>query len=102
MFPKIILFNLKQISANDTVKLAFLIGYITNMLVELIIPCYFGSLVIAQSERLSVSVFQCDWHGQPLRFQWMVRMVIVAAQRPIVLYTFKGLFVIALPTFVTV
>lgn len=29
-------------------------------------------------------------------------MVIAGAHRPIILYTFKGLFVVALPTFVTV
>lgn len=72
------------------------------MLIELFIPCYFGSLVSASSERLSDSMFQSKWNEQPMRFQWIVRMVIVGAQRPIVIYTLKGIFVVALPTFVTV
>lgn len=91
-----------QVSTNDTVKVAFLISYLVNMLIELFLPCYFGSLVTASSERMSVSVFQSKWNDQPLRIQRMVNMVITGAQRPVVLYTYKGIFLIALPTFVTV
>lgn len=72
------------------------------MAVELFIPCYFGSLVRAKSEVLGISVFQSNWNDQSLRFQSMIKLFISGVQRPIVLNTFKGLFVIALPTFVTV
>lgn len=83
-------------------KFTFLIAYLINMCLQLFIPCYFGSLVCAQSERLGNALFQSNWSGQPLRFQAQIKIFLSGVQRPIVLDTFKGLFAIALPTFVTV
>lgn len=72
------------------------------MTIELFIPCYFASRVRAYSERLSCAVFHSNWNGQPVRFQVAIKMFITGVQRPIVIYTLKGVFVVALPTFVTV
>lgn len=92
---------------DDPAKFAFLVSYILNMGLALFIPCYFGSMVRAKSDELSMAAFQCGW---PLMrqtvggggFHRVLLMFMQAAQRPIVQYTWKKVFTIALPTFVTV
>lgn len=76
--------------------------YLLNMTFELFIPCYFASRLSAYSDRLSNALYDCNWNGQPLRFQAAIIMFITGLQRRIEVNTVKKLVVVELPTFVTV
>lgn len=88
--------------ADDPAKFAFLLMYMGNMGMELFIPCWYGSLVRAQSERLSGAVFEGGWVEMGVRYRRSMMVFVEGVRRPMVMYTWKRVFVIALPTFVTV
>lgn len=95
----------------DVARFAFLLMYMVNMGLELIIPCWWGSQVMAASGRLSQAVFESGWWRvaavgggveQQARFARLMRVFVERVRRPLVAYTWQKVFVIALPTFVTV
>lgn len=88
--------------SSDLLRFVFLVAYIINMTIMLFIPCYFGSVLSRKSELISGSLFRCNWPQQSVQFKSALAIFMRCSQKPIVLYTLKGLFAIELPTFVTV
>lgn len=95
--------NLLQVSPiKEMYKFLFLVSYIGNMGFQLFIPCYYGSILSYRSSELPDSVFKSNWTEQSRRFKSALTIFIRCAQKPVVLYTVKRTFAIALPTFATV
>lgn len=88
---------------DDWVRTAYLGTYIFNMSNELVIPCYFGSVLLMKSERLTNAAYACDWTAHPeTRFRRGLLVFMVGAERPVSMSTWQNLFVVELQTFVMV
>lgn len=64
-------------------------------------PCYFGSQVKSESEKLLFRMFNANWIDQSKRFKAAMLIFNERANRPVAPFA-GGLFALALPTFVKV
>lgn len=71
------------------------------MTLEIFIPCYYGSVVIHKSEQLTTKIFNSSWINRSKKYRSSIRIMLQRSLKPIIPLA-GGMFVIALPTFVTV
>lgn len=80
---------------------AFSTLYSLNMVAELLVPCYFGSLVTEESDGISRSAFDCDWLKFSKRGKKSILFLMMRANKNIV-FTAGGLFTVELAIFLRV
>lgn len=71
------------------------------MVVEIFIPCYYGSEILAVSEKLSESLFHAGWIEEEKIFKAAMTIFLEKVKRPIRVSIF-GVFEINLATFTTI
>lgn len=71
------------------------------MTLEILIPCYYGSITIRKSEQLTTKIFNSNWIDRPIEYRSSIRILLQRSLKPIIPKA-GGIFAIALPTFVTV
>lgn len=95
-------FQLSEINpVREWQKFMFVCEYLVSMAIEIFVPCYFGSVVTAKSERLVRAVYACEWPERGSEFRRTMGVLVERALRPVVPLC-GGLVVVGLPTFVAV
>lgn len=95
-------FQLSEINPlREWSKFGFVCEYLISMAIEIFVPCYFGSVVTAKSERLAGAMYASAWPERGRRFRGSMGVLVERSLRPIVPLC-GGLVVIGLPTFVSV
>lgn len=95
-------FQLSEINpVREWTKFTFVCEYLMSMAIEIFVPCYFGSVLTAKSERLAGAMYAAAWPERGRRFRRSMVVLVERALRPIVPRA-GGLVVIGLPTFVAV
>ncbi|KAM3956747.1 odorant receptor 94b [Aphomia sociella] len=92
----------KLVSLNVlSIEFASMTLFLTCILFELLLYCYFGNEVQVESDRMVESMYATQWLGTPVRFQRSLLIMMERAKRP--LRPVAGRIVpLSLDTFVTV
>lgn len=75
--------------------------YIVGMIFEILMPCYYGSIIKAKSEKLPERLFASNWVEQSKQFKSSMLIFGERALRPIAPFA-GAILPLALPTFVSV
>lgn len=86
----------------DPAHTVHFLSCLLSMTAEILLPCYFGSVLTERSEDLAASVYGSAWPDRGPAFWSTMRVFVERAKRPILLRTYRGFFHINLPTFVSV
>lgn len=86
---------------DDFTDFLFLFLYILSMTYQIFIPCYFGSIVSQKSEQLPTNLLESNWLDGTTSMRRSVTIIGERVKRPITPFA-GGLFVVGLPTFVSV
>ncbi|XP_075969783.1 odorant receptor 46a-like [Anticarsia gemmatalis] len=81
--------------------LTFLFLYMIIMILQIMVPCWFGSKLIEKSSQISFSVYDCDWTVRCRRFNSNLRLLVERAKRPLTI-TGGQMFLLSLKTFTTI
>ncbi|XP_038208040.1 odorant receptor 46a-like [Zerene cesonia] len=79
----------------------FLTTYMAVMIVQILIPCWFGTRIMDKSTLVSQAIYQCDWTTQSRRFKSSMRLFMERAQRPLSINGWK-MFLLSLNTFTSI
>lgn len=82
-------------------RLLFVISYSDCMLIQIFVPCYFGTIVIGHFNAVTRSLYFSNWIPQTPRFQSSMQ-IFVARTLPPVAIKGGGLFPLNLSTFISV
>lgn len=76
--------------------------YLISCCIQLMIPCYFGSLLADKTAQLSFNLYESNWPEMSPQFKSTMRVVLEMTKKPINLCTSWNFIIISLPTFVVV
>ncbi|XP_069362818.1 odorant receptor 4-like isoform X2 [Maniola hyperantus] len=79
----------------------FLATYMSMMIVQILMPCWFGSRIIDKSCLLSQAIYACDWTPQSRRFKSSMRLFVERANRPLSITGWKT-FPLSMTTFTSI
>ena len=85
----------------DISKLLFLISFTTSMTMEIAFPSYFGTVLTAKSETLTMEIYKSNWIEQDARFKKAFCIFVARTFQPIITLA-GGLFQLSLPTLLKV
>lgn len=71
------------------------------MVTEVLVPCYYGSCVIAKSKEITYRIYESDWFDQSQSYKKAFMIFVERTFRPVTFYA-GGLFSLDLPTFLQV
>lgn len=71
------------------------------MIVQILLPCYFGNEMIIASEKLSTSLFHSDWMNESREFRMAMKIFMENAKIPIKLSA-VGIFQLSLDNFLKI
>ena len=95
-------FQLAVVSpSGDFAKFMFVLIYSVCMVIEVYIPCYYGSVVIEKSRRLTDSIYASDWINQDQTFKSSLLILVSRTFKPLATSA-GGLYVLNLTTFMSV
>jgi hypothetical protein len=83
---------------SDSAVAGKLILYILIELVQIYLPCYYGSQINAISSKISQSIFHTEWIKEDMEYQQLVKIMMEASKRPIKISAF-GIFDVNLETY---
>nr|AXY83399.1 putative odorant receptor 54 [Conopomorpha sinensis] len=86
---------------NEPVELITMIFYLICVLLELMMYCYPGDLLMNKSLAVSEAAYSGDWVNCDLRTRKMLLLMIMRSQRPMVINA-GGVYKLCLPTAATV
>jgi hypothetical protein len=72
------------------------------MILQIFLPCFFGTQLSTASEKLSDSVFHSDWKKRDKKFKTAMVMFMENTKRPIKVSVLGGLISIEFATFTSV
>ncbi|XP_049875260.1 odorant receptor 4-like [Pectinophora gossypiella] len=75
--------------------------YILIMVLEILIPCWFGHQITDKSVQLAVTIYNCDWPSRPRRFASSLRLFVERARKPLSITGWK-IFPLMLTTFTSI
>lgn len=87
---------------SDPAHTVHFIMSLVAMTTQILLPCYFGSVLTERSAALMRSVYASAWTERRASFRSLMRVFMERTKRPIVLRTYRGFFQINLPTYVMV
>lgn len=85
----------------DFVNYMLVVLYIFGMIFEILMPCYYGSMLKVKSEQLLEGLYSSNWMHQSRKFKSSMLIIGQRALQPIT-PVIGGLLPLALPTFVSV
>nr|WCC57428.1 odorant receptor 31 [Papilio glaucus] len=76
----------------------FLATYMFIMIIQILIPCWFGTRIMEKSCLLTQAIYNCDWTPRSRKFKSGLRLFVERANRPL---SIKGgkIFLLSLVTF---
>lgn len=86
----------------DVSKFLWAFGYLIICSLQLIIPCFLGSLLSDKTNQLSFSLYESNWPDMSPMFKSSAMVIFETTKKPLIMYTTLNLFTISLPTFVSV
>lgn len=90
-----------QITWSELATYAFIFFFTLCMLIEVYIPCFFGTLLYYKSNNLTEAAFHSNWMEQSPHFKRLLLMFGQGTIRPIRIFA-GGLFELNLPIFLSV
>ncbi|XP_026732015.1 odorant receptor 94a-like [Trichoplusia ni] len=81
--------------------LIFLSLYMVVMILQIMVPCWYGSQIIEKSRQLSFSVYSCDWTARSRKFKSNLRLLVERAKKPLTI-TGGKMFLLSLGTFAAI
>lgn len=94
-------FQLSVTSPTDLAKFLFNVSYFICMIIEIFVPCYFGSVVMDKSRELTYDAFRANWLEQRPLFTKSLSIFVERTFRPIATFA-GGIFLLHLPVFISV
>lgn len=85
----------------DFANYLLVVLYILGMIFEILMPCYYGSIIKEKSEQLPTQMFSANWPEQSKKFKSGMLLFGERAMRPISPFA-GGILALSLPTFVSV
>ncbi|XP_039757897.1 odorant receptor 46a-like [Pararge aegeria] len=79
----------------------FLASYISIMIVQIMVPCWFGTRIMDKSSLLSQAIYTCDWTARSRRFKSSLKLFVERANRPLSITGWK-MFPLSLNTFTSI
>ncbi|XP_047528194.1 odorant receptor 43a-like [Vanessa atalanta] len=79
----------------------FLATYMFVMMIQIMVPCWFGTRIITKSRLLSEAIYICDWTPRCRRFKSSIRVFVERANRPLSITGWK-MFPLSLSTFTSI
>nr|AOG12956.1 odorant receptor [Eogystia hippophaecolus] len=79
----------------------FLSTYMFIMVIQIMVPCWFGTRVIEKSYLLTRAIYDCDWISRSPQFKSNLRFFIVRANRPLSI-TGGKMFLLSVATFTSI
>lgn len=76
--------------------------YLISCCIQLMIPCYFGSLLADKTEQLSFNLYESNWPEMSPKYKSTMRVVMETTKNPVKMCTSWNFVIISLPTFVVV
>lgn len=92
----------RQIPSGDWASSFRLVTYMVPMVMEILIPCFFGNEVTIYSSELSTNVFHSEWFDESENFKTGVKMLIENNKNPIKVIAAGGLFHVNLTAFLRI
>lgn len=92
----------RQIPSGDWASSFRLVTYMVPMVMEILIPCFFGNEVTIYSSQLSTNVFHSEWFDESPEFKNGVKMLIENNKNPIKVIAAGGLFHVNLAAFLRI
>lgn len=86
---------------SDTAKIVFIILYFLSMIIQIFIPCYFGSIIYYKSKNITTDIYESNWINQSKQFKRCM-MIFVAGTFNSIETKAGGLFTVNLGTFLSV
>lgn len=69
------------------------VAYGFTMLVQVFLPCYYGSELTSASEKVSTALFHSDWIGKDKKFRSAMKIVMENCQKPLKLCAWGFVFI---------
>ncbi|XP_045772299.1 odorant receptor 4-like [Maniola jurtina] len=79
----------------------FLASYMSMMIVQILVPCWFGNRIIDKSCLLSQAIYACDWTPRSRRFKSSLRLFVERANHPLSITGWKT-FPLSMVTFTSI
>ncbi|KAL4716583.1 hypothetical protein ACJJTC_010247 [Scirpophaga incertulas] len=79
----------------------FLGGYMTVMVFQIMVPCWFGTQIMVKSGQLSTALYGCDWTSTSKQFKTSLRIFMSRANKPLTIVGGK-MFPLSLETFTAI
>lgn len=76
--------------------------YMIPMVLQILIPCYFGNEVSISSEKLSVNLFHSEWFKENKKFTTAMKLFMENTKHSIVINAAEGLFRVNLGAFLRI
>nr|AOE48023.1 putative odorant receptor OR18 [Athetis lepigone] len=81
--------------------LFFLGTYMIAMILQIIVPCWFGSKIMDKSRQLAFSVYNCDWTTTSRQFKSNMRLFVERTNKPLTI-TGGKMFCLSLSAFTSI
>nr|AST36306.1 putative odorant receptor OR13 [Cydia fagiglandana] len=79
----------------------FLGSYMIIMILQILVPCWFGTRIQDKSQQLSQAVYDCDWTAKSRYFKSSLRLFVERANKPLSITAGK-MFPLSLTTFTSI
>nr|QZA75627.1 odorant receptor 27 [Plutella xylostella] len=86
---------------NEPTQIINLVFYLLTILIELLVYCYFGDVLINKSQQVAEAVYASSWQQTSLKTQRSLMLLMLRAQRPLSITAGKQ-FNLSLETFVVI
>ena len=82
-------------------RVSYFFFYLSSIIVQTLIPCYYGSEIMAVSDKLSASLFHSEWMYENKNFKTSMMVFLEKVKKPIKITVF-GFYVVNLATFIAI
>ncbi|XP_063357608.1 odorant receptor 67a-like [Cydia amplana] len=79
----------------------FLGSYMFIMILQILVPCWFGTRIQDKSQQLSQAVYDCDWTAKSRYFKSSLRLLVERTNKPLSITAGK-MFPLSLTTFTSI
>lgn len=86
---------------SEILMMAFIILYFIAVVIQLFVPCFFGSILYYKTNRLTVALFHSDWIDKKLPFKRLFLMFMQSVSAPVTILAGR-MFKLDMTTFLSV
>ena len=86
---------------DDPTRICYFFFYMFSIIIQTFIPCYYGSKILAASDKLSASLFHSEWMYENKNFKTSMMVFLEKVKKPIKISVF-GFYDVNLATFTSI